>query len=170
MKITDDQIAERKLAGVSATGPVVYVLTRGGLHSMFSKNQNGDIVSLSAAPHRGIATFFAEQKDPTIKWRDEFIAKSENDITDLNKNENDNYEKYRSMIWSQEQNLIKTEASDIYFVYNTQTNDIWVSDKNELKSEMKESQDVSYWVVRPIDMTAPARMANLCEELQNGEA
>ena len=166
MKITENQIQERKLAGISENGPVVYVLTKGGLHSFFCKDKDGQIVSLSAAPHKAIASFFAEQKDPSIKWREEFLNKSENDLMDLTKADQQEYEKYRAMIWSQTQNLIKTEASDIYFVYNIKSNDIWISDKTEIIDEMQSSPDTKYWVVRPIDMTEPPRMANLCKEFK----
>lgn len=76
--ITKDQI---KLsdghAGVTASGsPVIYILSKGGLHMFLTKNGQ-QIEALAAAPHIGIARFFAEKKAGGINWAPDYIMKSE---------------------------------------------------------------------------------------------
>jgi hypothetical protein len=166
MNIAANQIQEKKLAGVCKNGPVVYILTKGGLHSMFSRDGKGDIVSLAAAPHRAICTFFAEKKDPSIKWHSDFLSKTDGTEIDLIKNEEDQFQKYRKMIWFQTEDFYKSEASDIYFVYDTSSNDIWISDLNEIKEDLQKNEINRNCIVRPIDLSAPPRMLDLCDEFK----
>lgn len=166
MKIEENQIKEKRLAGANQNGPVVYILTKGGLHSFFGKDSNGEIVSLAAAPHRAIGAFFAEQKDPSIKWNGDFLNKSDENSSDLFKNEVDTYAKYRNMIWSQSLGLLKSETSDIYFVYDIATKDIWVSDISEIRQDIKNNNINKNCVVRPIDLTEPPRILSLCDEFK----
>ena len=76
--ITKDQI---KLsdghAGVTASGsPVIYILSKGGLHMFLTKNGE-QVEALAAAPHIGIARFFAEKKAGGINWAPDYIMKSD---------------------------------------------------------------------------------------------
>ncbi len=166
MNITENQIQEKKLAGTSKNGPVIYLLTKGGLHSFFSRDDKGEIISLAAAPHKTIAAFFCEQKDPSIKWHPDFLAKNENSNIDLIKNETDQFEKYRKMIWSQTNGLTKSEASDIYFVYDTTKNAIWISDLNEIKEDIESKYIGPDFIIRPIDLSLPPRAISLCSEFK----
>lgn len=64
-------------AGVTSSGsPVIYVLSKGGLHMFLTKN-GGRVEALAAAPHIGIARFFAEKKAGGIEWSPEYMMKSE---------------------------------------------------------------------------------------------
>lgn len=64
-------------AGVTSSGsPVIYVLSKGGLHMFLTKN-GGRVEALAAAPHIGIARFFAEKKAGGIDWSPNYIMKSD---------------------------------------------------------------------------------------------
>lgn len=166
MKIDENQIKEKRIAGTCKHGPVVYILTKGGLHAFFSKNEGGNITSLAAAPHKAIGSFFAEQKEPSIRWHDDFLGKSESIEHDLIKNETAQFEKYRSIIWSQGVSLSKSEASDIYLVYDVATNDIWVDDRSEIANDIINKSINMNSVVRPIDLTKPPRVLSMCDEFK----
>lgn len=73
MKIDKDQIAETFIAGKTKDGKnIVYVATHGGLHAFFCKDEDGNVSSIGAAPHKAIARFLAEKKEPGIKWNEDF--------------------------------------------------------------------------------------------------
>jgi hypothetical protein len=94
MKLSADQIDTKAVAGKTSDGrPVVYVLTKGGLHAFFCKNKEGQLVSIGAAPHRAIARFLAGKKE-TVDWNDDF-AKSES----LSKSEDDQFQKLRNLMF-----------------------------------------------------------------------
>ena len=93
MKISADQIEDKGIAGKTEDGrPVVYILTKGGLHAFFVKTAEG-IASIGAAPHLAIARFLAGKKEK-INWEEGF-EKSEN----LAKSEALQFQKLRKMMF-----------------------------------------------------------------------
>ena len=77
MVINPNQIKEKKIVGQTSDGqPVLMVLTHGGLYAFFTR-KNGSIETLSTGAHRGIASWMAEKREPTIKWNAEFLKSEE---------------------------------------------------------------------------------------------
>lgn len=56
-------IKKKCFVGTASSGnPVLLIETYGGLFACFAKNSNGEIETLSTAPHRAIALFLAEKR------------------------------------------------------------------------------------------------------------
>lgn len=159
MKIPEDQIETKKIAGVSGEGkPILYILSKGGLHAFFTKDKNDGVVSLGAAPHRAIATWLAEQRDPELKWNAEFIEKSEEFIDDLQKHEESRYLTLRKMMFA---NICKSPATDAdaYLVYDVGNKSFTISDYNDLHKSVEAGEVNRYDLIRHISLTEPAFLA-----------
>ena len=152
MKIPREQIETRKIAGKTESGsPVVYIATKGGLHAFFAKNGEGQTEALGAAPHRAIAKFLAEKKDPKIKWEDDFLEKSE----DLAKSEGDLFMKLRKMILMPCVD-VGVKPEEIYLVYDTVEKNIEIIKKTDLIESLEKGEHDSYSLIRDACLTSPA--------------
>ena len=134
MKIEQGHIDKREIAGKTEDGRnIVYISTKGGLHSFFCKNKDGEIVSIGAAPHAAIAKFLASKKEPGIQWNEEF-SKSES----LQKSET-TFDTLRKFMFS-DLSLKKSEVSDTYLVYCTIKREISAMRKNEIIEGIKKKE------------------------------
>jgi hypothetical protein len=126
IKIASSMIAKKAVAGKLSGEPVLYVLTKGGLHAFFSK-EDGKLTTLATAPHRAIGIFFAEKKakelDKKLEWSGEFLQKNEQDITDLIKSEEDGlFNSLRAKMFAPKQK--KHVPSPNYYVYDIKSKNI----------------------------------------------
>ena len=163
MRIAPEHIARKEIIGTSGDGkPIVLVETKGGLFACFTKNKEGEVVSLAAAPHIGIMKYLAEKEDPDLKW-DEKIEKSES----LVKSETAQFDRMRSMIFGQ--SLAKSElidAQDTYFVYDTAKKVIEILNKTEIIERISEKSIDPFCVVRPLDLSGPADVLRSHQEFK----
>lgn len=147
MKISDDQIQEKKVVGTTKDGnPVVYILTKGGLHAFFGQTENG-IEALAAAPHIAIAKYFAEKKHG-VKWNE------------IQKSKAMSYTMLRDALFNKEMPIIKSEAAnDRYFIYVTRyfTPSIEIMSKSEVIDGIKSGQLRDLDMVRPANFSAPIK-------------
>src|ERR1700676_1158015 len=135
MKISSDQIDTKSLAGKTGDGdPIVYIASKGGLHAFFYKNKDGNIESLAAAPHKAIAQWMAEQKDPKISWDSDF-GKSEDKIA---KYERKQFLRMRSLMFSP---VLLSKSEDLlcdrYFVYDIATKSITSQSLEEVSKNIQ---------------------------------
>lgn len=130
MKISADQIEKKAIAGKTKSGnPVVYIATKGGLHAFFTKDEEGNVASIGAAPHRAIAKFLAGKKHE-IEWKDDFHKSEE-----LEKSEEALFQGMRTAVFAPPQG--GTELTGVMIVYDTKKKTIEVMNKSELKEEIK---------------------------------
>ena len=149
MKIPSDQIEEKALAGKTKDGRnVVYVHTRGGLHALFAKDENGDIVSIGAAPHKAIAKFLAGKKEE-IEWNKDFLDNKDS----LEKSENDFFQKLRTVMFMKS---AISEPSSVFLVYDVNKASIEVMKKSELEASAKAGQVDKYTLIRDTNLTSKA--------------
>ena len=158
MIIKEEQIAEKKLAGVSGKdSPVLYIVSKGGLHAFFTK-KDGQIESLGAAPHKAIAMWMAEKRDPELKWNKEFLSKTEYDQSDLAKSIKRKFEEIRVMFF--DPIIQKSEnISEEYTVYDYANKTFLSMNKSEIiESVINKSLD-KLAMVRPSDFSGPVKFA-----------
>jgi hypothetical protein len=139
--ITKDQIKLSDAhAGVTASGsPVIYILSKGGLH-MFLTQVAGQVEALAAAPHIGIARFFAEKKAGGINWSPDYIMKSEKLQSD--------YLEIRKSFFNKE---IMAE-DETYAIYDHKAKVIDIMDKEDFESTLKKGDITPFSFVRRIDI------------------
>jgi hypothetical protein len=147
MKIDASQIKEKCIAGYSNSSPIVYVYSHGGLHAFFKKEDDGAIVAIGAAPHKGIAKFLALKKDPDIKWEKDFIEEK-----NLSKSEEDIFLQLRSVIFSKTLEIKKSESTT-YYLYEISKKTIEILDKAEIENRVKNSAVDLYSLVRNTDLS-----------------
>lgn len=160
MKITEDQIDIKKIAGKTGSGsPVVYVVSKGGLHCFFTKKENGEVVSLGAAPHRAIALFFAEQQEPSIKWEDEFIQKGEAYEDTLQKSEATRWHRLRDLMFCQnlEYRQPPTNAQ-VFVIYDAGSKDFQVAQRDEVTEMIQKGEMDRYDLIRPVNISRKAEL------------
>jgi len=153
MKISSDQIDTKSLAGKTGGGqPIVYIASKGGLHAFFYKNADGNIESLAAAPHRAIAQWMAEQKDPKIEWDSDF-GKSEDKLAVFDKNR---FHRLRSLMFQQTV-LSKSEniPSNQYLVYSIPAQIIVIQTAEELTKNIKDGGISRSCLVRNLALIEP---------------
>jgi hypothetical protein len=157
MTITEDQIADKKIAGTAGEGnPVLYIVSKGGLHAFFVK-KNGQIQSLGAAPHKAIAMWLAEKRDPDVKWNKEFLSKSEYERLDLAKSVARRFTEIRNMFFGE---VCKSEGnSDDYLVYDSFSRQFMSMTKAEIIAGVKSGTLDKFAMVRPADLSAPVSLA-----------
>lgn len=157
MTITEDQIAEKKVAGTAGDGnPVLYIVSKGGLHAFFAK-KDGQIQSLGAAPHRAIAMWMAEKRDSSVKWDKDFLSKSEYDRLDLAKSVARRFEEIRTMFFGE---VRKSEGtSDDYLVYESSSRRFMSMTKSEIVAGVRKGTLDKLAMVRPADLSAPVALA-----------
>ncbi len=74
LKLEPVHIAQKKKIGKVGSNPVFEVLTSGGLWvHILGKGAGFDI--LSTGPHKAVARYIAEQKEPNLEWTE--LSKSE---------------------------------------------------------------------------------------------
>ena len=66
MNVTARHIASKKRIGTLRGSPVIEVLTSGGLY-MVVVNKSGNVETLGTGPHRAVARFIAEKREPTLE-------------------------------------------------------------------------------------------------------
>lgn len=65
MNVTSNDIAYKKQIGDSKSGPVLEVALKGGWHMVVvGKNKTFQVVGMG--PHRGVARYTAQKKEPSI--------------------------------------------------------------------------------------------------------
>lgn len=153
MKISADQVDIRQLAGESGDGhPVIYVSTKGGLHAFFTKGGDGNISTLSAAPHRAIASWMAEKKDPKLKWKESFINKTE---TTLEKAEQERFIRLRQTIFAPCELIKSTEWNELWLVYDTERSQFHVEDEEGLAEGISKGEYGPYMLIRNMSLKEP---------------
>lgn len=78
MKLTGPQIKSREIIGHLENRPVHMIESIGGLH-LIVMMKNGNLETLGVGPHRAVAMFVAEKKEPDIVWS-EYLTKSGEDL------------------------------------------------------------------------------------------
>ena len=152
MKIPENQIELKKVVGTSGSGePVLYVVSKGGLHAFFTKH-NGQVTSLGAAPHRAIASWLAEQKDPEIKWEKDFVEKHEDFEDALEKHERFVVEQVRNIVFGPKLDAPATSV-DAYMVYSPEMQAYTVMDRGDLRKSLETGVVGRYDVIRHLSMT-----------------
>lgn len=154
MKISADQIDTKAYAGKSGEGhPIVYIASKGGLHALFCKNKEGNVESLAAAPHKAIALWMAEQKDPKIEWDKDFVSDGEDKLA---RSERERFERLRKIMF-RTSNLEKSDKlpSDRYLVYNTKKRWINHATKADLIKSIEEGRVDRLCLVRNFALTEP---------------
>lgn len=145
MRISPEHIQEKAIAGKTKAGaPILYILTKGGLHAFFVKGDQG-IESIGAAPHRAVAEWIAEKKQPGIEWSPDF-AKS------LGKSEQAMFDRVRTLIFAP----VPDEPipdNGMFFVYDPAANVIEVVEKSELSKFVKNGRPGPF--VRPVNLAQP---------------
>jgi hypothetical protein len=145
MNIKEDQIKLKSVAGKTEDGrPVMYVLSKGGLHMFFTTTKDGKPEALAAAPHIAIARHFAEKKCP-IKWGEEYMLKSE-----------PQYDAMLKYFHSVDLPIQKSEEmKDVWMVWNTKPSNkgFEIMDSKELIKGIKDGVYDCYDMVRPLDLS-----------------
>lgn len=144
MKLDEDQIKLLdKQAGQTEKGDkIYYVLSKGGLHIFLDKYE-GKTRVLAAAPHIGIARYFAEKKaDSPIKWAEDYMLKSEDSQDSSNK-----FHQMRETFFKG----IKLTDKPTYCVYNHNAYEFELMDKIEFKSALAKNEFSDYSFVRRMD-------------------
>lgn len=168
MKIPPEEIEIKKLAGTSGDGdPVLYVLSKGGLHAFFTKTKD-EVKSLGAAPHRAIATWLAEQHDPKIKWNEEFMAKGEDFVDDLQKSEANKFMQLRKALFAPVPDLPEPRYDyDAYLVYGVREKTFSISSAEEVREGIEKGEIRRYDMVRHASLMWPAHLVE--DDPQFGE-
>lgn len=152
MRISPEHIQEKAIAGKTKDGaPILYVLTKGGLHAFFVKAGEG-IESIGAAPHRAVASWIAEKKSPGIEWAQEFIQKSE-----LAKSEKAMFERVRGLMFRQEVPAAPaelTKSMDLYFVYDPRRSLVEVMSEGDVRARLEKGEH-RWSFVRPVNLSEP---------------
>ena len=158
MIITEDQISEKKVAGKAGGGsPVLYIVSKGGLHAFFTRKE-GAIESLGAAPHKAIAMWMAEKRDPDLTWSKEFLSKSEYERMDIAKSIARRFSEIRTMFFSPE--IRKSEGtSDDYTVYDVSKREFLTMTKAEIVQGVADQSLDRLAMVRPADLSGPVMLA-----------
>jgi hypothetical protein len=149
-------IETKEHAGTSSSGsPIIYILSKGGLHAFFSKDKDGEVTTLGTAPHRAIAVWMSEKKDPGLKWKDGFLAKSEITVDDIKKNDENRFDKLRSLIfYTQNAGLLaKNQSNDSFLIYDSDQHYIGVHSKQEILDALKKGEVSKFAVARDIGLT-----------------
>lgn len=151
MKIDERAIDIKEIAGETEDGKkVMYVKTLGGLHAFFVKGP-GTLDAIGVAPHKAIAKFFSEKKEPNIKWLDSLKKSADFQYP---KTEEELFSMLRDFVFSK-QGRITHSPSDVFLVYDS------VDSSMQLlgKSELLESKDVDgYAFVRDISGFYPTSL------------
>lgn len=150
-------IETKQVAGTSSHGtPVVYVLSKGGLHAFFTKDSGGDIITLGTAPHRAIAQWMAEKRDPDLKWKQEFIQKKEMTHEDIMKSDVQRFKKLKELLFypGTSPELVKNQNQDAFIVYDTKSLLIGVMDVTLIKDSLIKGSLDKFAIVRDIGLTS----------------
>lgn len=147
MRIAPEHIQEKALAGKTSAGhPVLYVLTKGGLHAFFVKGADG-IEAAGAAPHRAVAEWIAEKKYPGIEWDEKFVKNQ-----GLEKSERAAFDRVRNLMFRPEIIENSDHDPDMYFVYDPKNVTIDVMSSDEVRQSFKKHE---WSFIRPVNLSAP---------------
>jgi hypothetical protein len=170
MKIPEKHIEIKEIAGKLHGEPVVYIKTLGGLHAIFAKADD-KIISLGAAPHKAIAMFLAEKKDPAIKWNEEF-SKSDSISINLAKSEPDRYSMLKDMLFGMP-SLVKSELKevaaikDVYIAYDYKDKSINLYKKEAVIDLIKSNNIHDAVAIRPLDLSQPISIIRLHPDFED---
>jgi hypothetical protein len=154
MKITENQILSRKVAGHTKEGePIVYVVTKGGLHAFFKRAEDGNIETLAAAPHKAIGKWLTEQKSKGLTWNE----------TDLDKSEDDLFDKLRRMLFAKLDQPIPN-PDEWQILYNPIEKKIGLVQKSDLPELIKSDLSLKYAWIRDISLEKPFQLLESTEE------
>ena len=149
MKIPSEEIEVKEIAGKTKDGePIVYVETKGGLHAFFCKKNEG-VEAIGIAPHKEIAKFFAEKKNPDIVWNSSFLSKSESSP------EQEMFDKLRSFLFLKTE-PIEQNPQDVYVVYNTKDKEISLVKHEELHEDLSKFDE--YSLIRDLACTEEVKV------------
>jgi hypothetical protein len=157
MQITHDMIQTQKIVGVSSKGkPLVYILSKGGLHAVFTKDDSGTVLVLGTSPHIAITRWLSEKRDPGLSWDAQF-TKSEIDQDELKKSEGQAFLKLREAFFypAIENGLEKSENCTDYLVYDTSTKVIGMMDLETVLESIEKGEIDRFCLVRRSDLTEP---------------
>ena len=161
MDITADQIKTKQIAGTKEGKPVLYIATHGGLHAFFAK-KGESIEALSAAPHKGIAQWMAEQKGK-ITWDDEFLLKGEDFVDSLQKSESSVFTGLREIVWSQPQEPMSKHAGR-FLVYDQNEKTIGVYSRAEVVEAIQKKELSGTEVIRELTLEKSATVLSLTDD------
>jgi hypothetical protein len=152
MKISNDQIDKKSIAGKTKDGrAVVYIATKGGLHAFFCKDkEEGHIASIGAAPHKAIAKFLASKKED-IEWNKDFDKES----SELNKSEAKLFSKLRKAMFVPSLTSSSSQTG-VFLVYDTVNLNISLMSKAEIDEDIKNGYLSKYLLIRDTSLTSPA--------------
>ena len=165
MKIDNEMVLKKEIAGNRKDGsPVVMLVTHGGLYAFFSKNEKGEVETLSMAPHKAIAAWMAEQKARDINWNTGFLkSESSGPLEDLSKNQQNLYVRLRNLLFSD--TLIKnSEKSDYYIIYDTKAINIGIMHKDEIQQKLDSKEIYRESFVRNVNLNEPCEIISLHKE------
>jgi hypothetical protein len=154
MKISADQIDTKAYAGKNGNGdPIVYIASKGGLHALFCKNKEGNVESLAAAPHKAIALWMAEQKDPKLVWDKDFVSDGEDRLA---RSERERFDRLRKIMLTPT-TLAKSEKipSNRYFIYNVKEKWIEHATKEDLIKSIESGRVDKFCLVRNFALIEP---------------
>jgi hypothetical protein len=152
MKITEDLVKNKLLAGHTAAGaPVIMIETHGGLFACFAKSKGGGFETLATAPHKAILRWMCETKEKGIRWTPEFTG---DQPTEAQK-----FATMRSAVLGPEQ-VNKSETND-YMVYDVQNQVIAIMDKTELEKSIKSNEIPPHSILRKSDCSDRPTTAEL---------
>jgi hypothetical protein len=160
-------IESREEAGTSGHGnPIIYILTKGGLHAFFTRSEDGSVTTLGTAPHKAIAQWMSEKRDPKITWRPAFIQKKETTLDDIQKSDRLRFISLRAAIFypKNADALVKNENDDAFLVYDIDLAYIGVVSKAELVESIEKGDINQYAVVRDLGLTTPPSVLELHPE------
>jgi hypothetical protein len=165
MKIEENQIAQKEIVGKTGDGePVVMILTHGGLYAFFSKKDK-TIESLGMAPHRAIAAWMAEKKDPSIKWKDGFLKSETNKLEELKKSQESQFQRFRKILFSPVL-LVKNEPNVNYLIYDTDNVTIGIMHKDDIKAGIKAGEIGGLCMVRNLNLNEPVQLVERHKEFK----
>jgi hypothetical protein len=67
LNLTEEHVKARKRVGAVGTNPVFEIVTTGGLW-MNVMGKGGKFDVISTGPHRAVARYIAEQREPNLVW------------------------------------------------------------------------------------------------------
>ena len=165
MKIEENQIAEKKIVGKTGGGdPVVMVLTHGGLYAFFYKKDK-TVESLGMAPHKAIAAWMAEKKDPSITWKDDFMKSEETELEDLQKSQDSQFQRLRKAMFAPSV-LTKSEPNDYYLIYDTTAVTIGIMHKVNIKEGLHSNSVDDHCLVRNLNLSESATLLRMHKDFK----
>jgi hypothetical protein len=146
VRLSSEHIQEKRQAGKTKDGqPILYVLTKGGLHAFFVKSGDG-IESIGAAPHRAVAEWIAEKKSPGLEWDQKFKD-------DLGKSQGITFGQARGLVFAPVPEH-PVPDNGAYLVYCPRDRVVDVLSEDEIRDCLAKGEHASSFV-RPMNLAEP---------------